>query len=96
MNMHTTIELLLEMVFSSLSVQNGYKEDNWGNPLCWKSASEEETRRLVEMAASLEYSVESGVLHRRLWRQNLSEWISIVRNHCQGMGDVDTAGCKKA
>jgi hypothetical protein len=29
----TTIELLLEMVFSTRTVQNGYKEDNWGNPV---------------------------------------------------------------
>jgi hypothetical protein len=27
---HTTIELLLETVFSVRSVQSGYKEDNWG------------------------------------------------------------------
>jgi hypothetical protein len=30
MNTSTTIELLLETVFSALSVQSGYKEDNWG------------------------------------------------------------------
>jgi hypothetical protein len=27
---HTTVELLLETVFSTRSVQSGYKEDNWG------------------------------------------------------------------
>jgi hypothetical protein len=28
---HATIEVLLETVFSTLSVHKGYKEDNWGN-----------------------------------------------------------------
>jgi hypothetical protein len=28
-NMSITIELLLEMMFSTQSVQSGYKEDNW-------------------------------------------------------------------
>lgn len=35
MNTNTTIELLLETVFSIPSMQSGYKEykeDNWGNP----------------------------------------------------------------
>jgi hypothetical protein len=27
----TTIQLLLETVFSTQPVQNGYKEDNWGD-----------------------------------------------------------------
>jgi hypothetical protein len=30
-NMNTTIELLLETVFSTRSVQYGYKEDSWGD-----------------------------------------------------------------
>jgi hypothetical protein len=32
-NTPTTIELLLEAVFSLRSVRNGYKEDNWGDPV---------------------------------------------------------------
>jgi hypothetical protein len=32
-NMHATIEVLLVTVFSIWSVQSGYKEDNWGNPV---------------------------------------------------------------
>jgi hypothetical protein len=32
-NTDTTIELLLETVFSSRYVQSGYKEDNWGGPV---------------------------------------------------------------
>jgi hypothetical protein len=30
-NIHATIDLLLERVFSTLSVKMGYKEDNWGD-----------------------------------------------------------------
>jgi hypothetical protein len=37
----------LETVFSTQSVQRGYKEDKWGEPVSWKSACEEKTRRLV-------------------------------------------------
>jgi hypothetical protein len=33
MNTNTTWELLLEMVSSTQSVQRGYLEDNWGNPV---------------------------------------------------------------
>jgi hypothetical protein len=33
MNTQTTIELLLETVFSALSVQSGYKVTNWGYPV---------------------------------------------------------------
>jgi hypothetical protein len=53
MNMHTTIELLLETVFSVRSVPKSYLEDNWGDPawelsvVSWKLASEEKTRRAV-------------------------------------------------
>jgi hypothetical protein len=32
-NTHTTIELLLETVFSAQFVQSSYKEDNWGNAI---------------------------------------------------------------
>jgi hypothetical protein len=32
--MHTTIELLLETLFSTTqSIQSGYKEDNWDGPV---------------------------------------------------------------
>jgi hypothetical protein len=30
-NTNTTIQLLLETVFSTRSVRSGYKEDNWGD-----------------------------------------------------------------
>jgi hypothetical protein len=32
-NTYKTVELLLETVFSTQSVQIGYKEDNWGYPV---------------------------------------------------------------
>jgi hypothetical protein len=32
-NTHTTIELLLEAMFSTRSAQSGYKEDSWGDPV---------------------------------------------------------------
>jgi hypothetical protein len=31
MNTHTTVELLLDTVFSTQSVQRGYEEDNWSD-----------------------------------------------------------------
>jgi hypothetical protein len=31
MNTHATIQLLLETVFSTRSLQRGYKEDDWGD-----------------------------------------------------------------
>jgi hypothetical protein len=37
----------LETVFTNQSVQSGYKEGNWGDPVNWKSGDEEKTRRLV-------------------------------------------------
>jgi hypothetical protein len=51
---HTVTVLLLETVFSTLTVQRCYKEDNSGDPVVvsWqrfglKSACEEKTRRLA-------------------------------------------------
>jgi hypothetical protein len=38
-NMHATIELLLETLFSTQYVQRGYKEDSWGDPVSWKLSS---------------------------------------------------------
>jgi hypothetical protein len=32
-NTHATIELLLETVFSTRSLQSGYKKDTWGDPV---------------------------------------------------------------
>jgi hypothetical protein len=41
--MNTTLELLLETVFFTWPVQSGYKEDNFGDPVSWKSACEEKS-----------------------------------------------------
>jgi hypothetical protein len=40
-----TIELLLETVFSTRSVQRDYNEDNWGKAVSWELSSEERLRR---------------------------------------------------
>jgi hypothetical protein len=48
---------------------------------------------------SCQLTVESWVLHRRQWWQNLSAWswrISTVKSHCQGTVDEVTAVWKKA
>jgi hypothetical protein len=40
MDKHVTIEILLETVFSTRSVQRGYKKDIWGNRVSsvWEAA----------------------------------------------------------
>jgi hypothetical protein len=46
MNTNMTIQLPLETVFSTSSVESGYKKENWGNPVSfqlsvqWRSARE--------------------------------------------------------
>jgi hypothetical protein len=35
-NTHTIVELLFQKVFSTRSVQNGYKAENWGNEFSWQ------------------------------------------------------------
>jgi hypothetical protein len=39
MNIHAAIELLLEMVFYTPSLQRGCKEGIWGDPLSWELSS---------------------------------------------------------
>lgn len=41
----TTIEMLLETVFSTLSVQRSYKEDNWDNRMSYVREIWEEKRQ---------------------------------------------------
>jgi hypothetical protein len=43
-NTDTTMELLLEIVFPTLSVQNGYKEDNLGRH-SWLSVESQPVKR---------------------------------------------------
>jgi hypothetical protein len=59
-NTYTTIEILLETVFSTRSVQSGFKEDNWGDPV-----SESRLRR-DSAIVSCQLSAESSVLRGRL------------------------------
>jgi hypothetical protein len=46
-DMHATIKVLLEPVFSTQSVQRGYKEDNWGNRVSsvWEPVKEWNRRK---------------------------------------------------
>jgi hypothetical protein len=65
-NTNTTIELLLEMAFSTQSVQSGYKEDNSGDPVrCQLSRKSQPLKRRLggccEMAASLGVSCQLSV-----------------------------------
>jgi hypothetical protein len=46
-NTYTTIELLLETVFSTGSVQSGYKADNWVDPVVsWELSSAREAVKI--------------------------------------------------
>jgi hypothetical protein len=78
---HATIQVLLEM-FSTWSVQRGYKEDNCGH---WVSSAWESVRK-------------SSAGREPLFRQDLSAWswrISSVRSHCQGTAGEDIVGWKR-
>jgi hypothetical protein len=58
MGTHATIEALLETVFSTLSVQRGYKEDNWGNREC--SVLESVKKRGSWKGAAVQRGLERG------------------------------------
>jgi hypothetical protein len=45
-NTNTTIEVLLETVFSIRSVQNGYKEEIWGDAVSFELSSVREAVRM--------------------------------------------------
>jgi hypothetical protein len=77
-----TIELLLETVFSTRSVQTGYKEGNLGDPVSWKSACEEKTRRLVWNGLQPGSCQLRRVLCRRLWRKELVAKVWLWREKC--------------
>jgi hypothetical protein len=42
----TTIELLLETVFSTQSMQGAYKEDSWDDPVSWELNSAWEAMKI--------------------------------------------------
>jgi hypothetical protein len=61
MSTHATIELLLETVFSTGSMQRGYKEDNWGNPVSWElSSAREAMKRWRYESSVVGYSTNSN------------------------------------
>jgi hypothetical protein len=43
------IELLLETVFPVRYVQSSYNEDNWEDPVGWKSGCEEKTLYVMQL-----------------------------------------------
>jgi hypothetical protein len=59
--MNATIELLLETVFPTRSVERGYKEDNWGDPVSRSVDGELSSAREAEKRWRYN-SVDSSVL----------------------------------
>jgi hypothetical protein len=62
MNMHATIELPLETMFSARSVRRGYKEDNWDNPVSWELSSAREAEKRWHYSSVVGYSLDSSDL----------------------------------
>jgi hypothetical protein len=60
-NTHATIELLLETMFSTQSVQRGHKEDIWGDPVSLVLTSAREAGAVVELTVQL-WSVSQRVM----------------------------------
>jgi hypothetical protein len=56
-DMHATIEVLLETVFSTRSLHRGYKEDNWGNQVSsvWESVRKRDSWKGVAAQRGLEH-----------------------------------------
>jgi hypothetical protein len=78
MDAHTTIEVLLETVFSTRSVQRDYKEDNWDNRV--SSAREAVKERFSWKGAAVRKGIEPG-----------SRGIAVVRSRHQATTIEDTA-----
>jgi hypothetical protein len=47
--MHAIIGLVLETVFSTQSVQRGYNEDNWSDPVSWELSSAWEAEKTTSV-----------------------------------------------
>jgi hypothetical protein len=62
MNTHAITELLLETVFSTWSVQTGYKEDNCGDPESWELSSAGEAEKRWHYSSVVRYSLDSNDL----------------------------------
>jgi hypothetical protein len=84
--MHATIKVLLKTVFSTRSVQRGYKEDNWGNrdSSVWEAVKKRESWKGYRKGAVIQRGLEHG-----------SRGIAVVRNRYQGTSSEDTAGWKR-
>jgi hypothetical protein len=76
-NTHAKIELLFETVFSTRSVQMGYKEDKWDDPDSWalSSAREAENRWRYSSPSSNDVSTEAegSPLLRAVTKQRLAK-----------------------
>jgi hypothetical protein len=59
-NSQAEIELLLEAVISTSSVQRGYKEDNWGDPVSWELSSAREAENSWRYSWVVKYSLDSN------------------------------------
>jgi hypothetical protein len=79
---HATIEVLLETVSSTRSVQRGYKEDSWGNEV--SSVLGSVRKRDSLKGAAIQRGLEHG-----------SRGIAIVRSRYQATASEDTAGWKR-
>jgi hypothetical protein len=60
MNMHASIELLLETVFSTQSMQQGYKEDDWGDPASQELSSAREPEKRWCYSSVVGHSLDSN------------------------------------
>jgi hypothetical protein len=72
--------------------RRGDKKEYWGNQFCWALRG-----RLTRDGAIVELTVESWVVHGRLWQEDLSAWswrMSTVRNRCQRTAEA-IAGWKR-
>jgi hypothetical protein len=72
-NTNATMELLLEKVFSTRSVQRGHKENNWGRPSYLRVESWVLQERLRKDGAIVQLTVQLWDICRAVttWAQNL-------------------------
>jgi hypothetical protein len=63
-NTQVTIELLLETVISTPSLQRGYKEDNCGDPVSCELSSARESEKRWRYSSVVGYSMDSNDVNR--------------------------------
>jgi hypothetical protein len=83
--MHARIEVLLEMMFYTRSVQRGCKEDNWGNRVSSvrEAVRKRGRRRAIVRGAAVQRGLEPG-----------SRRLAIVGSRYQVTTTEDTEGWK--